>query len=109
MAFHKADLDHTISLRKMRGANFDTGELATIRLLDAGLNVIGYPLELCRSFDVGHPHFPTVTAGVFHAWYGTRACKDARTVGEETDGAVAYANYVEPLQARLRETYNLAY
>jgi hypothetical protein len=109
MAFHKSDLGENITLRKVRGQDLDTGEAATIRLLDAGLGVIGYPLEFCASFAVGHPHFPTVTAGVFHAWYGTRLGKDARTVGEETNGAVTDANYLEPLQARLRETYHLDY
>jgi glycosyltransferase involved in cell wall biosynthesis len=109
MAFHRDDLGGNITLRKVRGEDLDTGELATIRLLDAGLGVIGYPLEFCRAFDVGHPHFPTITAGVFHAWYGTRLGKEARTVSEETKGAVTYASYVEPLQARLRKAYNLAY
>lgn len=109
MAFHKADLGGNITLRKVRGQDLDTGEAATVRLLDAGLGVIGYPLEFCAAFAVGHPHFPTVTAGVFHAWYGTRLGKDARTVGEETDGAVTDANYLEPLQARLRQSYGLDY
>src|SRR5438477_5172246 len=88
MAFHKEDLGRDVVLRKLSGTDLDTGEAATVRLLDAGLGVIGYPLELCERFAVGHPHFPTVGAGVFHAWYGTRLRKDARTVGEETNGAV---------------------
>jgi len=109
MAFHKSDLGKSISLQKPRGTDLDTGEIATVRLLDAGVGVIGYPLELCRQFAVGHPHFPTVAAGVFHAWYGTRLLKDNRTVGEETSGAVNKTNYLEPLQARLREAYRLDY
>ena len=109
MAFHKADLGRDIRLRKTRGRDLDTGEAATIHLLDAGLGVIGYPIEFCARFDVGHPHFPTVTAGVFHAWYGTRLRKDVRRVGEETSGAVTAGNYLEPLQARLREAYKLPY
>jgi glycosyltransferase involved in cell wall biosynthesis len=109
MAFHKADLGRNITLRKVRGQDLDTGEVATVRLLDAGFGVIGYPLEFCAAFAVGHPHFPTVTAGVFHAWYGTRLGKDARTVGEETDGVVTDTNYLEPLQARLRQSYGLDY
>src|SRR5262249_48982125 len=109
MAFHKADLGEKIMLRKVRGRDLDTGELATIRLLDAGLGIIGYPIEFYALLDVGHPHFPTVTAGVFHAWYGTRLLKDSRTVSEETRGDVTHANYVEPLQARLRKAYNLGY
>ncbi len=109
MAFHKTDLGNSVTLQKPRGTDLDTGELATVRQLDAGLGVIGYPLELCERFAVGHPHFPTVSAGVFHAWYGTRLLKDTRTVGEETSGAVNKTNYLEPLQARLREAYRLDY
>jgi glycosyltransferase involved in cell wall biosynthesis len=109
MAFHKSDLGQNIALRKVRGQDLDTGEAATIRLLHAGLGVIGYPLEFCASFGVGHPHFPTVTAGVFHAWYGTRLAKEMRTVREETAGAVSDVNYLKPLQARLRQVYHLEY
>lgn len=109
MAFHKADLGGNILLRKTRGKDLDTGEAATIRLLDAGLGIIGYPLEFCPRFAVGHSHFPTVTAGVFHAWYGTRLGKEIQTVGRETDGAVTDATYLYPLQARLREAYGLNY
>lgn len=109
MAFHKADLGKQITLRKPRGTDLDTGEAATIRLLDAGLGVVGYRLKLCERFAVGHPRFPTVAAGVFHAWYGTRLLKDTRTVGEETSGVVNKTNYLEPLQARLRDAYHLEY
>jgi hypothetical protein len=109
MAFHKADLGREITLRKARGRDLDTGEAATIRLLDRGQGVIGYPIEFCDRFAVGHPHFPTITAGVFHAWYGTRLRKEIRTVGEETKGAVTDANYLLPLQARLRQAYTLDY
>jgi len=109
MAFHKADVGGNITLRKVRGSDLDTGEAATVRLLDAGLGVIGYPLEFCVRFAVGHPHFPTVAAGVFHAWYGTRISKEIRTVREETAGAVSDASYLEPLQARLRQVYQLDY
>jgi glycosyltransferase involved in cell wall biosynthesis len=109
MAFHKADLGGNVTLRKVPGQDLDTGEAATVRLLDAGLGVIGYPLEFCERFAVGHPHFPTVSAGVFHAWYGTRLRKDMRTVGEETHGAVSDANYLDPLQARIRQAYSLDY
>ncbi len=109
MAFHKADLGGNIRLTKVRGQDLDTGEAATVRVLNAGLGVIGYPLEFCKQFDVGHPHFPTVSAGVFHAWYGTRLRKDLRTVREETGGAVTDTTYLEPLQARLRAAYSLNY
>lgn len=109
MAFHRADVGEKITLRKVRGADLDTGEAATVALLDAGLGVIGYPLEFCAQFDVGHPHFPTVAGGVFHAWYGTRLGKESATVNEETNGAVTGSNYLGPLQARLRQAYQLDY
>jgi len=109
MAFYKADLGGDIRLRKIRGQDLDTGEAATVRLLDAGRGVIGYPLEFCASFDVGHPHFPTVAAGVFHAWYGTRLEKDIDAVSQETSGGVTDANYLNPLRARLRQAYSLDY
>jgi glycosyltransferase involved in cell wall biosynthesis len=109
MTFHKSDLGGNVTLRKVRRQDLDTGEAATIHLLDAGLGVIGYPLEFCALFDVGHPHFPTITAGVFHAWYGTRLSKETRTVREETAGAVSDVNYLKPLQARLRQVYHLEY
>src|ERR1700730_12381344 len=100
MTLHKSDLGENVTLRKVRGQDLDTGEAATIRLLDAGLGVIGYPLQFCDAFAVGHPHFPTVTASVFHAWYGTRLGKEAPLVNRETNGAVTDANYLYPLQAR---------
>lgn len=109
MAFHKVDLGREITLRKERGNDLDTGEAATIRLLERERGVIGYPIEFCNRFAVGHPHFPTVTAGVFHAWYGTRLRKDILTVSEETNGAVTATNYLNPLQTRLRQAYKLAY
>ena len=109
MAFHKVDLGEKVLLRKVRGQDLDTGELATIRLLDAGFGILGYPIEFCAAFDVGHPHFPTLTAGVFHAWYGTRLNKDTPAVDRETNGAVTDANYRRPLQALLRQAYKLEY
>jgi len=109
MAFHKADLGRDIRLQKVRGQDLDTGETATVRLLDAGRGVIGYPIEFCERFDVGHPHFPTVAAGVFHAWYGTRLGKEIDAVTQETNNAVTVANYLNPLRARLRQAYSLGY
>ncbi|MGZ5021311.1 MAG: glycosyltransferase family 2 protein [Chthoniobacterales bacterium] len=108
MAFRRGDLDRYIVLRKIR-RNFDTGEEATLNVLNAGLGVVGYPLVFCERFSVGHPHFPTEAAGVFHAWYGTRLSKEIRTVGRETGGAVTDQNYREPLKQRLREAYRLDY
>jgi glycosyltransferase involved in cell wall biosynthesis len=108
MAFHKVDAGRDVTLRKVR-TTFDTGEEATVRLLDAGRGVISYPLEFCERFAVGHPHFPTVAAGVFHAWYGTRLAKEKRAVARETAGAVNTDSYGGPLKAKLREAYGLRY
>ena len=107
MAFYKTDLGSYITFRKTGG--LDTGEASTMRLLDAGLGVIGHPLLFCERFAVGHPNFPTVSAGVFHAWYGTRLLKEKPLVDRETEGVVNDAIYLEPLQARLREAYRLEY
>jgi glycosyltransferase involved in cell wall biosynthesis len=109
MVFEKEDLGGHVTLRKIRGNDWDTGEAATIQLLEAGFGVIGYPLEFCERFAVGHPHFPTVSAGVFHAWYGTRLSKEKRAVGRETQNIVTDASYREPLQAKLRAVYGLDY
>ena len=109
MVFHKEDVRKYITLRKVRGEDFDTAEAATVRLLDEGFGVIGYPLQFCGRFGVGHPCFPTVAAGVFHAWYGTRISKEASTVQEETLNAVNSASYLEPLKERLRCVYRLDY
>jgi glycosyltransferase involved in cell wall biosynthesis len=109
MVFHKADLAGEVTLLKVRGEDWDTGEAATVRLLAAGRGVIGYPLVLCERFSVGHPHFPTISAGVFHAWYGTRLSKEKRAVGRETKNAVTDSTYREPLQATLRKAYQLDY
>jgi len=108
MAFHRADLGGAIILRKIRH-EFDTGEEATVRLLNAGRGVLGYPIESSDAFNVGHPHFPTVAAGVFHAWYGTRLMKETRAVRRETGGAVTAKGYLNPLQTRLRQAYQLDY
>ena len=112
MAFHKVDLGHAITLEESCAwpGLLDTSEtghhsFARRRLRDS----FGYPIEFYAACDVGHSHFPTVTAGVFHAWYGTRLGKDARTVGQETKDAVTGANYLGPLQARLKQLYQLDY
>jgi hypothetical protein len=109
MVFQKTDVGGLVTLRKISGKDWDTGEAATVQLLGAGLGVIGYPLVFCERFAVGHPHFPTVAAGVFHAWYGTRLTKEKRAVGRETKNAVTETSYREPLQAKLREAYQLEY
>lgn len=109
MTFRKSDLEKLIILRKMRGHATDTGEEATIRVLDAGLNILGYPIEFCQQFAVGHPRVPTVAGGVFHAWYVTRLIKERSTVDRETGGLVSRENYQQPLQELLRKAYNLNY
>ena len=121
MVFFKADLGGDVVLRKMRGETTDTGEEATIRLLERGKTIETLPLESCpalspghahsayRRFAFGHPHFPTISGGVFHAWYGTRLKKEAKVVGEETEGAVSATAYQMPIMAMLREFYSLSY
>lgn len=121
MVFFRDDLGGDIVLRKMRGETTDTGEEATIRLLEHGKKIEAWPLESCahlppehahaayRRFSFGHPHFPTIAAGVFHAWYGTRVKKDAALVGKETRSAISGRAYQAPLMAALREFYALDY
>jgi hypothetical protein len=109
MTFLKSDLGGVVVLRKLRGHTTDTGEEATIRVLEAGLEIAGYPIEFCKQFNVGHPRVPTVSAGVFHAWYVTRLLKEKETVDRETGGLVTRENYQQPLQALLRAAYNLKY
>jgi hypothetical protein len=107
MVFWKADLASLFTLAKE--GKWDTGEAATVRVLERGFGVIGHPLVHCERFSVGHPHFPTVAGGVFHAWYGTRVQKETRSVTRETSGNVSASSYVAPLQKLLREAYGLAY
>jgi hypothetical protein len=80
-----------------------------VRLLNAGLGVAGYPIEFCERFSVGHPTFPTVSAGVFHAWYSTRLAKNTGEVSRETSGVITRENYAEPLRKLMREAYHLDY
>jgi hypothetical protein len=109
MVFWREDVGHNVILRKMRGHDTDTGEEATIRMLAAGFDVRGFPIEFCRAFDVGHPVYPTVSAGVFHAWYSTRLFKEAPTVARETGNVITLENYLTPLMTRLRAQYGLDY
>lgn len=108
MAFRKSDLGGLVVLRKLRGDDTDTGEEATIRVLAAGLGVIGHEIAFCDAFAVGHPRVPTIAGGVFHAWYVSRLLHDEAEVIRETAGEVSRASYLEPLQARLRTAYGLA-
>ena len=109
MAFFKEDMGRYIVLGKTHGHETDTGEEATQRVLTAGLGVLGYPLVLCTDYAVGHPQIPTMAAGVFHAWYGTRLAKNKASVFRESRGSITVENYLAPLQAKLRVTYQLDY
>ncbi len=117
MVFFKEDLGGNVILRKVRGEETDTGEEATIRLLERGFEIEALPLLSCPNLEqnnpykcnFGHPHFPTVGAGVFHAWYGTRVHKDAVVVGQETAGAISSDSYQKPLLEMLRKIYGLTY
>ncbi len=109
MAFFKADLDDLIVLRKRFGDDTDTGEEATMRVLERGLGVHGHKIEFCQEFAVGHDRVPTVAGGVFHAWYVSRLLRTEPEVIRETEGKVSRASYLDPLTARLRAHYALAY
>jgi glycosyltransferase involved in cell wall biosynthesis len=110
MVFFKDDLGKQIILRKSRGRDTDTGEDSTVRMLDAGLEVLGYPLEFQQRFSVSHPFLPTVSAGVFHAWYSTRLQKTRLGVqGENGGDGITPESYAEPLRKLLRQLYGLDY
>jgi len=108
MAFFKSDLGGLIVLRKLRDET-DTGEESTIRMLAAGHEIIGHAVEFCPRLAVGNPRVPTVAGGVFHARYVTRLLREEAEVVRETGGMVTRANYLEPMQAKLRAHYGLAY
>jgi hypothetical protein len=108
MAFFKSDLGGLVVLRKLRGDDTDTGEEATLRVLDAKLGILGHEIEFCDAFDVGHPRVPTVSGGVFHAWYVTRLLHQEAEVIRETGGEISRAGYLQPLMNRLRNAYGLA-
>jgi hypothetical protein len=105
LAFLKEDFQTHVILRH----EYDTGRDATERILRAGLGVIGYPIEVSTRFSVGIPGIPTVSAGVFHAWYTTRLGKHSAPLAQEKRGRLSYETYVKPLQALLRQTYRLNY
>lgn len=109
MAFFKADLESLVILRKRFGHDTDTGEEATLRVLAAGHGVVGHPIAFCPEFGVGHDRVPTVAGGVFHAWYVSRLTRNEPEVVRETQGKVTRAAYLDPLMARLRRRYELAY
>ena len=109
MSFFKSDLDDLIVLRKLRGEDTDTGEEATIRVLDRGHLTVDHVIEPSRTFAVGHPGYPTIAGGVFHAWYTSRLMRNEQEVIRETAGLVSRAAYLDPLIAKLRATYGLDY
>ncbi len=109
MAFMKSDLGTRVVLRKLPGRDTDTGEESTIRILSEGLDVLPHPLQFAKAFSVGNPSFPTISAGVFHAWYSTRLKKNEGEVASETASGITRDNYAEPLRALLRRMYDLDY
>jgi glycosyltransferase involved in cell wall biosynthesis len=109
MAFFKADLGGLIVLRKVQGEDVDTGEQCTINVLAAGYAVVKHPMVQCARFDVGNPGIPTEAGEVFHAWYVSRLENNEADVIRESGGTVSRALYLEPLVARLRASYALAY
>jgi hypothetical protein len=109
MCFFRADFGGLVELRKLRGDATDTGEEATIRVLAAGLQVVGLPIRFADALAVGHPRVPTLAGGVFHAWYVTRLAHTEAEVDRESGGEVTRAGYMLPLMARLREAYGLGW
>ena len=121
MVFRRTDFGELVVLEKMRGETTDTGEEGTIRILENGLEIAGLPLECCQNlvpphplaayarFSFGHPHFPTISGGVFHAWYGTRVGKEPTVVARETGGNISREVYQRPLMETLRSFYRLDY
>lgn len=109
MVFFKKDLGGLVTLRKTRGRDTDTGEDSTVRILQAGLEVASYPMGFLECYSVGHPVLPTVSAGVFHAWYSTRLVKNDREVRDETRRAITEESYAGPLRELLRRLYRLEY
>ena len=109
MTFFRSDLGPLITLRKTRGRDTDTGEDSTVRVLDSGFGALGYPVEFAERFSVGHPGLPTVSAGVFHAWYSTRLVKTSAEVQREIGSGITQENYAGPLRERLRKLYGLGY
>ncbi len=109
MAFFKADLGGLVILRKRFGDATDTAEEATMRVLAAGHGIVGHEIEFCPAFAVGHDRVPTTAGGVFHAWYVSRLTHNEAEVIRETEGKVTRASYRDPLIAKLRHHYGVAY
>ena len=109
MAFWRSDVGGHVVLRKLRGGALDTAEASTLRVLADGFEVVRHPIEHATAFDVGNPHFPTLSGGVFHAWYVTRLALESGTVARETNGLVTTDSYLRPLQDKLRAAYGLEY
>jgi len=109
MCFQRADFGRLIELRKLRGHATDTGEEATIRVLEQGFSIVKHPIQFAADFAVGHPRVPTLAGNVFHAWYVSRLESDESGVARETEGQVTRASYLLPLQDKLRAMYGLDY
>ena len=109
MTFFKADAGTLVNLRKLRGVDTDTGEEATMRVLAAGYEVLAYPIEHCAHLNVGRRNIPTISAGVFHAWYISRLHHEESEVIRETNGAISRSTYSVPLQNKIREVFKVNY
>jgi len=109
MGFFKSDFGTLVVLRKLQGERTDTGEEATLRVIAAGHEVRSFPIEFCAALSVGHPRVPTVSGGVFHAWYVSRLEHEEAAVIRETSGQVSRDSYLTPLQAQLRRAYGLGF
>ena len=109
MCFKKSDFGGLIELRKLLGDDTDTGEESTIRVLGAGYEIRAFPIEFCQDFSVGHPRVPTISSGVFHAWYVSRLEHEESAVIRETSGKVTRESYLKPIQEKLRAAYGLDY
>jgi hypothetical protein len=95
-----------ITLRKTRGHKTDTGEEATEHVLAGGYAILCSQWNSVSGFS--RPS-ATASAGVFHAWHGTRLSIRQTSVFRESRGSITVENYLEPLQAKLRATYQLDY
>jgi hypothetical protein len=109
MAFFKSDLGGLIALRRLRGANEDTGEESTIRVLAAGKKIVTLQTRFYAPLGVGRQDIPTMAGGVVHAWYASRLACQEPEVQRESAGAIGAASYGAPLQQKIRAHFDLDY
>ena len=115
MVFFKAISGGDVVLRKVRGETTDTGEEATIRLLERGKKIEALPLESCpslapdhphaayRRFSFGHPHFPDDQRRRFPrlVWHAVEEGSEGGGRGNGRNAITATA-YQGPMMAVLR-------